>query len=69
MPIVRRPVRALWDAVRLSFGVKCGKVLFDRILKMPTYFNKCLTVLSLHYDEAMQLLFLFFFLLLCKNCS
>lgn len=28
---------------------------------MPTYFNKCLTVLYLHYNEAMQLLFLFFF--------
>lgn len=28
---------------------------------MPTYFNKCLTVLYLHYNEAMQLLFLFFY--------
>lgn len=44
-----------------------GGALYDRILKMPTYFNKCLTVLYLHYNEAMQLLFLFF--LLCKNFS
>lgn len=38
-----------------------GGGLYDRILKMPTYFNKCLTVLYLHYNEAMQLLFLFFY--------
>lgn len=58
--LTRAPARAsFW--CRSPGNDETGGGLYDRILKMPTYFNKCLTVLYLHYNEAMQLLFLSFF--------